>query len=211
MKKSFEVLDKFQTSRLKGKAYYFSTYDGSFLGKSGNSDEIRFMSSETFNHNQLYGIVTDTAGVSFCDASESTQVDFLRRHIDTSYGGNIEKGYGQAMGWKTANGQFTSFLYNPIDGVFSNYNDFKNTMVHENHHYTNNHTTRTPENEISAITAMVNDSSYANTSGDHKYTTTDYLFQQWKLQNVAGTPGHTWADACRICKYTGGGQPPAGY
>ena len=205
LKKRFEILDASSASQMEGRAWYVNPDDGSVLGQLGSSNEIRFLSATEFGYYQHYQVQKDDAGTSFANASDEAQSYFLKQFLPSGYSGAIEKNYNQAvvgaMAWTVTNGNFDKFQYNPTDPIFNDFNNFKNTMAHENAHLMGHHTTDNPNNEISAINAQINHSSYADVSFDYKKRVGDYLFQQWKDLKIDKTPGHSLHDAYVISGY----------
>ena len=206
LKKRFEEIDASSASKMKGKTHYYNRETGSFLGQIGDTGTLKFVTTSEFYFALSTG--NENAGCLFSSLNGSEQTYFLKQFLP--YGANVDIEFNaqQIMGWGSVDGQFTKFYYNPYDVTFGDIKDFKNSMYHEIFHYENNHHGSTFENESSAFNAMIEDSSYKDTTSAHKYDIACLLYKLWKSESLNETPGYTWEDACDKCKCNSNLPPP---
>lgn len=197
-----------EANALIGGTIYYNL-SGIFLGKVGDSDALRVVASDVWNeykNNAAFGTYTEekyqNMGVPLSEASTATKI-IVASNIAREFGfhgaqinPNITLANGADAGLKPANPNIVLIQHD--SSILNDLNNLKNTFAHESYHATGC-LKGTTICEIGAIEYQISHSTYANTTNDYKIRTGDYLYSQWKKDNIADTPGHYRVDAYRMC------------
>lgn len=202
-----EVLSVQDSNACKAGAVFFSL-SGAFLGRYGESDEIRVISEDNFkamlNDSSLLGYQIDTMGICATSAAENTQSRIFNHYASSM-------GLPTAQWWRNAPAEAgfanSQFFFKPGSFILENESSIISTLQHEKHHFDTGCIGVTGVSgancEVDAILYQVSTPEYNNTNYNYRVNTAEYLWQKIN-ESTGGTKGNvsinSLEEAYKICK-----------